>query len=60
MEALGMYGNQFLNQDNSLATALNVRGIPFFMINDKEGKLYMSNAPRPSHPQLKNLLEELK
>lgn len=60
MEALGMHGNQFLNQDNSLATALNVRGIPFFMIYDKEGKLYMSNAPRPSHPQLKNLLEELK
>lgn len=60
MQALDMHGNQLLNQDNSLATALNVRGIPYFMIYDKEGKLYMSNAPRPSHPQLKNLLEELK
>lgn len=60
MKMLNMHGHQFLNQDNSLAEALNVRGIPFFMIYDKEGKLYMSNAPRPSHPQLKNLLEELK
>ena len=60
MKALNMHGHQLLNQDNSLGEALNVRGIPYFLIYDKEGKLYMSNAPRPSHPQLKNLLEELK
>lgn len=59
MKALNMHGNQLLNQDNSLAEALNVKGIPYFVIYDKEGQLYMSNAPRPSHPALKELLEGL-
>lgn len=59
MKALNMHGHQLLNQDNSLADALNVRGIPCFIIYDKEGRLYMSNAPRPSNPALKELLEGL-
>ncbi len=59
MKALNMHGNQWLNQDNSLAEALNVKGIPYFVIYDKEGRLYMSNAPRPSHPALKEMLEGL-
>ena len=60
MKMLNMHGHQFLNQDNSLAEALNVRGIPFFMIYDKDGKLYQHNAPRPSHPALQEMLENLK
>lgn len=60
MEALNMRGNQLLNSDGSLADALNVRGIPRFLIYDKDGKLYSSNAPRPSDPTLKPLLEKLK
>lgn len=61
MEALGLHGNQLLNQDNKLAEALNVKGIPMFLIYDKEGKLYMYNAPRPSTgAPLKELLEGLK
>lgn len=59
MKALNMEGNQLHNPDNSLAEALNVNGIPFFLIYDKEGNLYMYNAPRPSHPALKELLESL-
>lgn len=59
MKALNMHGHQLLNMDNSLAEALNVKGIPFFIIYDKEGFLYKSNAPRPSDPSLKALLEKL-
>lgn len=59
MKALNMHGTQLHNQDNGLAEALNVRGIPFFIIYDKEGKLYMYNAPRPSNPALKKILDEL-
>lgn len=60
MKQLNMHGNQLHNKDNSLCNNLNVKGIPFFLIYDKEGNLYMYNAPRPSHPGLKILLEELK
>lgn len=59
MEALNMHGNQLLNSDNSLAEALNVSGIPRFLIYDKEGKLLDSNALRPSAPSLKAKLEKL-
>jgi len=59
MTDLNLHGNQLLNQDNKLAEALNVQGIPFFLIYDRKGRLYMYNAPRPSHPQLKVLLEGL-
>jgi hypothetical protein len=55
-----MHGNQFINQSNSLAESLNVKGIPHFLIYDKEGKLYQYQAPRPSTGDtLKNLLESL-
>lgn len=60
MEELSMHGNQWHDSKNVLPSMLNVRGIPFFLIYDKEGRLYQYNAPRPSHPQLKALLEELK
>ncbi len=60
MEELNMHGNQWHDAKSTLPSLLNVRGIPFFLIYDKEGRLYQYNAPRPSHPQLKALLEELK
>lgn len=61
MNELQMHGNQWLDTGSKLANALNVRGIPFFVIYDKEGKLYKYNAPRPSSgEQLKSLLESLK
>ncbi len=60
MQALNMHGNQWHDANSSLANALNVRGIPFFVIYDKEGKLHYYNAPRPSQPFIKEMLEGLK
>ena len=60
MADLNMHGNQWHDPQGLLGKNLNVMGIPFFVIYDKEGKLYMHNAPRPSHPQTKAMLEELK
>ena len=56
---LKLTGNQFIDKENKLSEALNVKGIPFFVIYDKEGKLYRYNAPRPSDARLKPLLESL-
>ena len=60
MEQLGMHGLQWINTDNSLPEALNVRGIPYFVIYDKNGNMLLKDAPRPSNPQLKPYLESLK
>ncbi len=61
MTELDMHGIQLLDKDNTLGTALNVRGIPFFVIYDKEGKLHTYGAMRPSRgAELRNFLEELK
>lgn len=61
MEALNMHGNQLINQDNKLAEALNIAGIPHFLIYDKEGKLLQYKASRPSSgEELKQLLEGLR
>lgn len=35
-----------------------IRGIPRFMVYDKEGKIVTVDAPRPSNPALKALLKE--
>lgn len=61
MAELGMHGNQLHDRNNTLGTALNVRGIPFFVIYDKEGKLHTYGAMRPSTGELlKKFLEELR
>ena len=61
MADLQVHGNQWHDSEGTLGKALNVKGIPFFLIYDKEGKLYMYNAPRPSMGlALKELLEGLK
>lgn len=55
-----MHGNQLLDSGNTLGQALNVRGIPFFVIYDKNGRLYMYGAPRPSMgDSVKQMLEQL-
>jgi thiol-disulfide isomerase/thioredoxin len=48
MAELKMHGNQFIDRDNELCNILNVGGIPFFVIYDKEGKLHTYGAMRPS------------
>ena len=60
MEQLNMHGNQLWNSDGELPKLLNVRGIPHFLIYDREGKLLNYNAPRPSSEQIKALLQSLK
>lgn len=58
---LGMHGNQFFDRDNELGSVLNVGGIPFFLIYDKNGKLHTYGAMRPSAgEQLKEFLLNLK
>jgi thiol-disulfide isomerase/thioredoxin len=60
-QELKLSGNQLHDNDELLGRSLNVSGIPFFAIYDKEGNLYQYNAPRPSSGSvLKSLLEELK
>lgn len=59
VKALGLEGNLLINRDNSLPKALNVSGIPFFIVYDNEGRLYKYNAPRPSDVRTKPLLEGL-
>lgn len=60
MQEKNMHGNQLWDPENSLGQALNVKGIPFFVIYDPEGRLYMHGAPRPSQgPGLVMLLEGL-
>lgn len=61
LEEKDMHGYQYWNPDGTLGKALNVKGIPFFVIYDPDGKLYMHGAPRPSQgPGLVELLEGLK
>ncbi len=60
VKQLGLEGNLLNNKDNKLCDALNVKGIPFFLIYDRQGNLHTYNAPRPSDVRLKPLLEILK
>ena len=60
MKELDMHGYQFLDKDNTLGDALNVKGIPFFVIYDKDGNLHTYGALRPSTgSRLKSVLEGL-
>lgn len=60
MKELGMHGNQLHDRDNTICNALNVKGIPFFLIYDREGKLHTYKAMRPSSGDaLKAFLEAL-
>lgn len=59
VKSLDLKGHQVIDLKNELPKALNVSGIPFFVVYDKEGKLYEYNAPRPSDPNIKEFLESL-
>lgn len=60
MVELNMHGNQLHDRNNTLCNALNVKGIPFFFIYDKEGKLHTYKAMRPSRGDaLRMILEGL-
>ena len=49
----------FSNGGEELRKAYQVDGIPRFIVFDREGKVAESSAPRPSNPELKELLNEL-
>ena len=46
------------NYDESIGKYYNIEGIPRFMIFDKEGKIVTVDAPRPSNPAFKKLIEQ--
>ncbi|MCG1037406.1 TlpA family protein disulfide reductase [Polaribacter sargassicola] len=46
-------------QDFSFQQAYQITGIPRFILIDTEGKIVDSNAPRPSDPRLKTLLNSI-
>ncbi|TMI61527.1 MAG: TlpA family protein disulfide reductase [Bacteroidetes bacterium] len=46
------------NYDESIGKYYKVEGIPRFMIFDKEGKIVTVDAPRPSDPEFKLLIEQ--
>jgi len=45
--------------NSDFVTAYNIKGIPRFILIDKEGNIVNSNAPRPSDPNLKELFSTL-
>lgn len=59
MADLHVHGNQFIDASGELCEQLNVSGIPHFLVYDPDGRLYLYDAPRPSHPQTKNFLKGL-
>lgn len=58
---IGMHGIQLIDKENALGDALNIKGIPFYLIYDKQGNLHTYNAKRPSSGEaIKEILEGLK
>ena len=45
--------------NSDFVTAYNIKGIPRFILIDKEGNILDSDAPRPSDPRLKELFNNL-
>lgn len=59
IEQLNMTGNQWLDCNGEFAKIMNISRIPHFLLFDKEGKLLEYRSQAPSHPTLKNKLEQL-
>lgn len=47
----------FAGQGNDVSKYYDINAIPRFMVFDKDGKIVTVDAPRPSTPELKTLLE---
>ena len=58
--SLGLTGLQLHDANGRLAEALNVSGIPHFLVYDKQGRLLVYDAPRPSSTEALTLLKGLK
>lgn len=49
----------YMLQDGArIARDYEIKGIPRFMLFDKKGNVVTENAPRPSNPMLKKMIEE--
>lgn len=59
MKELNMHGHQFLDQTGAFTKMLNITGIPHYMVYDPEGKLVVYQAPMPSSPKLKAIIDQL-
>ena len=60
MKQLNMHGTQLIVGDSKLSEVYNIKGIPHFMIYDKQGKLFIYKAPRPSNKRrLTKILNDL-
>lgn len=59
MKELNLHGHQYLDQSSSFAKALNISGIPHYLIYDPEGKLLVYKTDMPNNPKLKVLIDEL-
>jgi thiol-disulfide isomerase/thioredoxin len=46
------------NFNESIGEYYKIEGIPRFMVFDKEGKIVTVDAPRPSNPELKKLIDQ--
>jgi len=59
IEKKGWDGIELLSEPTeSLMKYYKIEGIPRFMIFDKEGKIVTVDAPRPSNPEFKSLIEQ--
>lgn len=45
--------------ESKVAKTFNIRGVPLYMIIDKEGKLFSNDATRPSQPETAETLKKL-
>lgn len=59
MHALNLQGIQLHDKSGKLAEALNIKGIPHFLLYDPNGRLLVYNAPRPSDPKTEKMLKSL-
>lgn len=60
IDDMNLHGNQWISKNNEISSRLNITAIPRFLLYDKDGKLINIDAFRPSNPQTKEILENLK
>ncbi|MCM1051195.1 MAG: TlpA family protein disulfide reductase [Paenibacillus sp.] len=60
MDQLNMHGNQLRDSSGNLCTLLNVKGIPHFLLYDRDGNLLVYKTTRPSHTSTLPMLKALK
>ena len=47
------------NWNSSFVTSYGIKGIPRFILIDTVGNIINSDAPRPSNPEIRKILDEL-